>query len=166
MANICTFEMRVRGNKEACFEMLNADFPSYDRGTCGEYGSDGDFTLWIFGECRYDLHSMDKGEETIAQIAARLGVECEIFGYDISEPEWIQHFHYSKDGECLHAFDLPTVVPDLEEFEIPEEDHHKYSFMEEHGIYVLKADFQEEFEWDDCEEVMHLPWIMSVPDDQ
>lgn len=164
MANICTFEMRVRGSKAACLEMLNADFPSYDRGTCGEYGTDEDFTLCIFGECRYDLHSMDKGDETVQEIACRLGVELEMFGYDMSEPEWIQHFHYSKDGECLHAFDLPTVVQDLEEFEIPEEDHHKYNFIDEHEMYVLKPEFQEEFDWDEDEQVMTLPWRMAIPE--
>ena len=164
MANVCTFEMRVKGTKAACFAMLNADFPSYDRGTRGEYGNDECFTLCIFGECRYDLHSMDKGEETIREIAARLGVELEIFGYDMSEPEWIQHFHYSHDGRVLHAFDLPTTVQDLEEFEIPESDHGKYDFNEDFEIYVLKPEFQEDFEWDEDEQVMILPWRVTLPE--
>lgn len=164
MANICTFEMRVRGTKEACYQMLNADFPSYDRDTCGEYGSDGAYTLCIFGECRYDLHSMDKGEETLREIAQRLGVEVEIFGYDMSEPEWVQHFHYSCDGQVLHAFDLPTTVQDLEEFEIPEEDHSKYDFNEDFEIYVLRPEFNEEFDWDEDGQVMILPWRIAIPE--
>lgn len=164
MANVCSFEMRLRGTKEACFAVLNADFPSYYRGTCGEYGTEDDFVLCVVGECRYDLHSMDKGEETIREIARRLGVELEMFGYDISEPDWIQHFHYSSDGKVLHSFDLPTTVQDLEEFEIPESEHHKYTFNEDFEIYVLRPEHMEDFDWDEDEQVMNLPWRMTIPE--
>ncbi len=156
--------MRIKGSKEKCYALFFAEFPCYEKWVIAEYGSSNDFIMHAGGECRYDLHSMDKGEETIAQIAARLGVEYEIFGYDISEPEWIQHFHYSKDGQCLHAFDLPVVVHDPEEMEISTEDMVKYEFNEQFELYVLKSEYNEEFEWDDCEEVMHLPWIISVPE--
>lgn len=164
MANICTFEMRIKGSKNACLDFFNADFPCYERWTIGEYGDNDPFILYAGGECRYDLHSMDKGDETIAQLAARMGVELEIFGYDMSEPEWIQHFHYSG-GKCLHAFDLPTVVNDLEEMKIPQEDMAKYEYREQFDLYVLKNEFNEDFEWDDDEQTMRLPWIIAVPDE-
>jgi len=161
MANVGSFEMRIKGTKQNCLDFFNADFPCYEKWTCGESGNDNNFTLCAGGECRYDLHSMDKGEMTLCQLTAKFGVELEIFGYDMSEPEWIQHFHY-RNGECLHAFDLPVTAHDLEEMEISDKDAVKYDYKEEFGFYVLKNEYNEEFEWDDDEQVMTLPWIMSV----
>ncbi len=163
MANVCTFEMRIKGRKDACYEMFNADFPSYDRGVAGEYGADDDFILCAFGECRYDVRSMNKGDETLREIAKRLGVELEIIGYDISEPEWIQHYHYKGD-EVLYSFDLPPVVFDLEEMEIPAEDRDKYKFEEVPELYILKPEFMEEFEWDEYEETMNVSWRIAIPE--
>ena len=36
-------------------------------------------------------------------------------------------------------------------------------FNEDFEIYVLKAEFNEDFEWDEDEQAMILPWRISVP---
>ena len=50
MANICWFEMRMRGTKENCYAMLNSDIPCYDAYVKAENGTESDYMMYIRGE--------------------------------------------------------------------------------------------------------------------
>ena len=56
MANICWFEMRVRGTKENCQEMFDSDIPCYDAYIDEEQGTDEDYMMYIKGECRWSVY--------------------------------------------------------------------------------------------------------------
>lgn len=168
MANICTFEMRIRGTKENCEKMINSDIPCYELYSVDEKGNDNDFMVYLEGECRWSVTgsmvNTDDGE-TLAAKAAKFNIELEVFGYDKSEPEWIEHYHY-KGAEVLKEFALPTVIMgwNMDETDLTDEDKAKYDYNEEHEVYILKAEFAEKFEWDEDEEIMILSYEMSFDD--
>lgn len=166
MANVCTFEMRVKGTKENCYAFFNSDIRCYEIFVTEEHGTDADFILCIAGECRYSPSSMFNADTPVDQLAAQCNIELEIFGYDISEPEWVEHYHF-RGGECIYSFNLPTSIHDiemLEEFDIdnPEEAAQKYKYIEQYDMYVLMEEYHEPFEWDEDERVMHLQWRIPI----
>lgn len=161
MANVCSFEFRVRGKEVNCYAFLNSNIPCYEIYEAGKYGTAEDTVLCICGECRWGLTSMTKADPPISEIAKRCNVELEMFGYDISEPFWVQHFHYKGD-ECLCAFNLPSYIQNPDEADIETEDLEKYTFDETHRIYVLNPEHNEVFSWDEDNEQMEVQWSISL----
>ena len=171
MANVCSFLMRVRGTKDDCMKLYAEGMRHcYDWDIDHLSGSDKDAILSIFGECRYSVTaSMIEEKEddsfnglTLAEKSKLLNLEIEVFGFDISEPEWIEHFHY-RNGECLRAFNLPSYVyeDDLEDYE-EALDLSKYDHLESEGVYVLKEEESEPFEWDKEKEEMRVNFSMPL----
>lgn len=167
MANVCTFEMRIRGTKENCYKMVNSDIPCYDAYIADEYGTDSDYMVYVNGECRWSVRDsmVNTEDKTLAQKAEEFDIELEVVGYDISEPEWVQHYHY-KGAECLKEYVLIPCFPEyiMDEMDISDEDKEKYTLIEEHGMYVIKEEFQEPFEWDEENERMTVNYAMSFND--
>ena len=168
MANICTFEMLIKGTKENCYNMLNSDIPCYEVYVTDEAGNDDDYMLCLEGECRWTVTgSMVNVDDdcTLAAKAKRFNIELEVFGYDKSEPEWIEHYYY-KGEQCLKEYNLPPFLMgyNFDEVDLSDEDRAKYTYREEHNVYILGEEFAEKFEWDEEEERMILPYEMSFED--
>lgn len=176
MANVCTFEMRVKGTPDNCnrlFESMTNCYEAYvvDSRVIGE-----EELYQVEGECRWSVtgslinsnHDGTFNTKSLAEKSSILNLELEIFGYDKSEPEWVEHYHY-KNGKCLKAFNLPSDFPEwmIDEIELSETDLEKYRYIEEHGIYVLKKEFNEDFKWvpnefDEWDGEMIVQWIMPA----
>lgn len=172
MANVCTFLMRVRGTKQNCMKLyLEGMRHCYEWDVDHESGSEDDYILSIFGECRWSVSASmieDKEDDsfngkTLCEKSQLLSLEIEVFGYDISEPEWIEHYHY-KNGVCLRAFNLlPYIMEDeVDSFEEDEIDLSKYDHIESEGVYVLKEEENEPFEWDEEKEEMRVKFTMPL----
>ena len=52
----------------------------------------------------------------------------------------------------------------MDEMDFSDEDKAKYDYKEEHEVYILKSEFAEDFEWNENEEIMILPYEMSFDD--
>ncbi len=165
MANICTFEMRIKGTKENCEKMVNSDIPCYEMYCVEEKGTDDLYMMRLEGECRWSVTGSwvnTDEDETLAAKAAKFDIELEVIGYDMSEPEWIEHYHY-KGTQCLREYNLYPCIMEwqIDEMEMSDEDKAKYEFNEEHGVYILKKEFEEKFEWDEDEERMIVEYAME-----
>lgn len=163
MANICSFKMMVKGSRDAINELLG-QIRCYEASISSETAVGDEILAEVFGECRYSVHACmvdEKNDATLRGLSEKLSLEVEAFGYDISEPEWIEHFHY-KNGEVLREFCLPPCVPEdaFDEWEI-DLDRSMYEYIDGPGIYVLKQEYNEPFEWDDYEEDMIVTFEMS-----
>lgn len=153
MANICWFEMRMRGTKANCYAMLNSDIPCYDAYVTAENGTESDYMMYIRGECRWSVTSsmvdVDE-EETLAAKASKFQLELEVCALDESE-EIQEHFHYNGD-KVIKANNLAQCLPawgvEDGEFELSEEDLQKYNKVEDADMYVLKEEFVENFRFD------------------
>lgn len=169
MANICWFEMRMRGTKANCYAMLNSDIPCYDAYVSAENGTEEDYMMYVRGECRWSVTaSMVDVEptETLAAKAARFQLELEVCGLDESE-EVQERFHYKGD-QTIKVNNLPSSVPvwmvDDGECELSEEDLLKYNKIEEHNMYVLKEEYMEHFTYDDEQGEAVFEFEMSFAD--
>lgn len=168
MANVITFEMRIRGTKENCNKMLNSELNCYEWFVVAENGTSEDYMLYTEGECRWSVTGslIDTDDDhTIATKAKDFNLEIEVVGYDKSEPEWIEHYHY-KGTQCLRAYALVPYMQswDLDESDLSDEDKQKYDFIEAHDVYVLKSQYAEKFKWDDENYIMIVDYIMSFDD--
>lgn len=170
MANVCSFLMRIRGTKENCMKLYTDGMRQcYDWGTDHESGTPDDFILSVFGECRWSVTSSmiedydddDFNGKTLAEKSRLLGLEVEVFGYDMSEPDWVEHFYY-KNGECLKAFNLPPFFMEDAAEEFEEEELGKYNYIREQGVYVLKKEENEHFEWNEDKQEMKVDFIMPL----
>lgn len=168
MANICTFEMRIRGTKENCQKMMESDFPScYEVYIISENGTDSDYMVCVEGECRWSVTgsmvNVTDDYDSLAEKAKKFDIELEIFGYDLSEPEWVEHYHYKGDT-CLKAFCLSPFFMEweLDEIELDESDLAKYDYLESEEVYVLRKEFNEKFTYDIEEGRMILDWEMNL----
>ena len=169
MANICTFEMRIKGTKENCEKMINSDIPCYELYSVAEAGKDDSYTVCLEGECRWSVTgSMVNTDEdkTLAAKAEKFDIELEVIGYDKSEPEWIEHYHY-KGAQCLKAYNLYPYYMEwqLDETDLSDEDKAKYELRKEQGVYVLKEEYAEDFEWDEDEERMIVRYCIPFGDE-
>lgn len=107
----------------------------------------------------YDKDDGSFQSKTLCEKSKLLSLEIEVVGFDISEPEWIEHFHYNC-GECLRYYNLyPYVQEDFID-ELDEIDRSKYNYLPEHEIYVLDKEYEEEFEWDFDQERMIVNFSM------
>lgn len=166
MANVCSFEMKVKGTKENCLNFANSEIHCYELYIGEEYGTDEDFGLYLFGECRWSVTgSMVNTDEdnTLAAKAKKFNVELEVFGYDISEPEWVEHYHY-KGAEVIKEYNLYPVFPEniFDEVDLSDEDKTKYELNKENGMYILNPIYEEIFEWVQDEERMILSWDITL----
>ena len=135
--------MRIRGSRAACEEFvskINSDEPC---DICNEQGSNNDMMCETGGFC-YGLFGDENWE--LPNIAADLNIEYEVFSFDSSEPEGIEHLHY-KGSKCIVSncldFELyvdPDIEPDEIEEVYPELEYYQQSDDDE-KVYVLKDEF-------------------------
>ena len=74
---------------------------------------DDKYFMEIEGECRGNvtksmIRELENGP-TLQELSSLLKLEIEVFGYDKSEPEWIEHYHYNN-GEVVTEYALPPYV--------------------------------------------------------
>lgn len=167
MANICWFEMRIRGNKENCYAMVNSDIPCYDAYVKAEKGTDADYMVYVRGECRWSVTEsmvdVDEGS-TLAAKAKKFSIELEVCGLDESG-EISERFHY-KGSEVITEKNLPSHlqawVIEEGETELSEENLAKY---EKNGdVYLLKDEYSEKFEYDYDKDEAVFDFTMSFKD--
>lgn len=169
MANICWFEMRMRGTKANCHAMLNSGIPCYDAYVKAENGTENDYMVYVCGECRWSVTTsmvdVDE-EETLAAKAAKFQLELEVCGLDESE-EISERFHY-KGNDVITVNNLPSCLPawEVEEDEcgLTEEELSKYTKDEESDMYILKEEFAENFSYDYEQEAPTFSFKMSFRD--
>lgn len=172
MANICWFELRIRGSKKNCYDMLTTDIETncYEFDVMEERGTDDDYMMYISGECRWSvtdsLINVKEGQDTLADTAKKFQLELEICSIDESQ-EVQEHFHY-KGSEMIKANNLPFAISfytiEDGEFEISEEDLSKYNKREDMGYYVLKEEFQEKISFDEDTGEIEFDFSMSFDD--
>ena len=166
MANICTYNMCIFGKKDTVEEFINNGLRRvYDSFIIEEKEMDDYHFIEIEGECRSSvtnsmIRELDDGP-TLRELSSMLSLEIEVFGYDKSEPEWIEHYHYNN-GNVIREYALPPYIQEymIDEYEV-EIDINKYKYNEEHGIYIIKPEFEENFEWDEDEEIMNFTFTMK-----
>ena len=153
MANICWFEMRIRGTKKNCYAMLNSGISCYDMHIKAERGTESDYMMYIGGECRWSVTtSMVEVEngDTLAAKAAKFQLELEVCGLDESR-ESHERFHYIGD-KVIKENNLPESLPawgdESGDFGLSEEAVQKYDKNEEQDMYVLREEFVEHFTFD------------------
>jgi hypothetical protein len=150
MANICWFEMRIRGTKDNCYAMVQSGIPCYDAYIEEEQGNDNDYMMYIRGECAWSVTNsmINIQEETLADKAKKYDLEIEICGLDESGDEK-ERFHY-KGADVIKFNNLPSCFRacDIDQIGISAEEIKKFQLNEEHGMYVLKEEFVEKFEYD------------------
>lgn len=169
MANICWFEMRIRGTKENCYAMVNSDIPCYDAYIKAENGSEEDYMVYVRGECRWSVSGsmVDVDEdETLAAKAKKFNIELEVCGLDESG-EISERFHYKGD-EVIKECNLPSYLQAWKveegEIELSEEDLAKYNKNEDNKVYILKDEYAEQFEFDYDRDEAVFTFSMSFRD--
>ena len=101
MANVCTFELHLRGSRPGVLALVEELQGVYDVTEQSWQGSDEDGVSYLRGECRWSVEtSMIDTQRPLGLLAEEHGVELEIFGYDLSAPETFEHYHY-RSGDCL-----------------------------------------------------------------
>ena len=169
MANICWFEMRMRGSKENCLAMLNSGIPCYDARVIAENGTEEDYMMYVRGECRWSVTgsmvNVDEGE-TLAAKAARFQLELEVCGLD-ETGECPERFHYKGD-QVLRENNLAPCLPICSvedgDFALSEEELQKYDKDEDADMYVLKEEFAEHFTFDYERDEAVFDFTMSFRD--
>ena len=141
MANICTFSMRILGTEENCEAFIDSRFNGlFDLGVTRQQETEDGVMLQIDGECRGSVESsMVKAKtNSLAEKSEQYSLEIEVFGYDRSEPEWLEHYHFIGE-KCITSYtdDCPEWDEEAEapvmEFEMPdfseEEDGNREKFV-------------------------------------
>ena len=151
MANICWFEMRLRGTEENCYALLNSGIPCNEAYVKAENGTDEDYMIYVSGNCRWSLTSSMMNEdcdETLAAKAQKYNVELEACG--LSEDGGCERFHY-KGAQVIKENNLAPyyTIDEIDEVELSPEEMAKYQKIEVHNIYALKEEFSEGFEYDE-----------------
>lgn len=166
MANIISFEMKIRGSKSNCKEMMSEENLPFERWVLAENGDDNNYLIHLQGECNWDITGQivfPRDEESLAEKAKRLSLEVEVFGYDPYDPDYdIEHFHY-KNAECLKEYNMPSYLPEdiFDDYEFTDEDKKKYQYIEENEAYILLDEFKEEYEYDEANGKMLLIFDMD-----
>lgn len=177
MANVCSYHMLVHGAEKDCFKLLHYGMRQcYEIAVTHQYGTEEDYWMRIDGECRWSVtssfidDSFDDGSfnsKTLQEKSELLNLEIEVVGYDISEPDWLDHYHY-KNGVCLRKSSPPSYIPKdaLEEQDEDNEpiDLNLYEYDSKNEVYILKKEYEEEFSWDETNECMKF--VFDMPFDQ
>lgn len=170
MANICTFEIKLKAKKEDCYQIIEHELSGYEFRVISENGTENEYFMHISGECRWSVtESMVNGREgnILLKAAEKNNAEIEAIGYDTSEPDWIEHYYY-KGNTVIKEFALPQVVygDGFDEYELTDADREKYSYREEDDIYILKSEYDEKFEWDEENEEMRFEFSITSEEPQ
>ena len=154
MSSICLFEMRLRGTKENCYAMVNSVIPCYDAYIYAEKGYSDDYMVYLRGACRYSVSGSMvyvNEDETLAAKAKKFNIELEVCGLNEEYEEIRDKYHYKGDKVIKEIY-LPSYIEAWEieedECELSEEELAKYEKNEECDVYVLKDEYDEQFEFD------------------
>lgn len=143
MANICNYEIHVKGRKKAALFLFTA-MPAYgDKEITHEEGTDEEYILWMKGDCKWYLDSsteekpgitidldslteddlssekiyLDYWSLPLRQKSELLGVEILAHSWSINE-EWESFEHYQNgkliDSKTIRP-SIPEAISDLEE---------------------------------------------------
>lgn len=162
MANIISFQMKVRGVQDQIDELYSF-IPSDLREDNREVDGNA-VTECVRGEANNDITgSFVKPENGVSlqELSKNLNLEVEVFGYDECEPYYLEHYYY-KNGEAIIEECIITFVQgwEVEEGEV-EIDLSKYDYMEEADVYVLKQEFSIPYEVDEEEEDFVFEFVMK-----
>ena len=152
MANICTFKMVLRGTEDKIVGLLRGIHCFDLRGFRDPIVAGNEITFFVMGETRWNVTTSmvaPPDGATLKELSKTFDIEVEVFGYDTSEPVWIEHYHYNK-GIAIKEYNLPAWFEswELEEGEI-EVDITQYTYHEDADVYSLKKEFAEQFTWDE-----------------
>ena len=162
MANIISFQMKVRGSRDQIDELYS--FIPSDLQEDHREADENVVTEFVRGEANNDITgSFVKPENGVSlqELSKNLNLEVEVFGYDECEPYILEHFYY-KNGEAIIEDCVITIVQawEVEEGEI-EIDLSKYAYMEEADVYILKQEFSIPYEVDEDEEDLIFQFVMK-----
>lgn len=159
MANVCSFEMRIRGKKDNILAFIEHGLQGiYEAYIVRKIGTTEDYLVDVEGEGRWSVTgSMVNKDDgmSLAEQTKKYDLELEVFGYDKSEPEWIEHYHF-KNGETLHEYNLPPCASEESDVDLS-----KYNYNKEYDIYVIKPECEEPYNWDEENEKMICDFRMS-----
>lgn len=118
MANICMYKIKVKGNKQACYALVNMmPLYSYEKEYMLEEGTEDDFTLVFKGDCKWSVEAYtspmenpvqlskheiesicdgDHWDKTLRDKSIMLGVEIYCNSKDIDDSCWSVYEHYNK----------------------------------------------------------------------
>ena len=152
MANICWFEIRMKGTQDACYAFFNSDLPCYDIYVDAEDGNKNDCFMTLKGECPWDLKSnMILGDASLQNLSKKLQLEIEAFAID--ESGIIQeHYHYDNGNVLVNDYLLRIIEQgDVEdgEYVFEESEANKYKLIESEFVFALKEEFCLNIEFDD-----------------
>ena len=151
MANICWFELRVRGTKENCTGMMDSGLACEEAYVKAAVGNENDYMATIAGVCHWsvmeNMVTVDEAESLLGK-AKRFHLEIEACG--MSEDGTCEHFHYHgaeviKETYCLPGFSIAQ----LDDLDLSDEELAKYEKNDEVGMYILKEEFEEGFYFDE-----------------
>ena len=166
MANICWFEMRVRGTKTNCYEFFNSDIRCYEMNLSRTDGTEKDYMMYIRGECPGSVWGsmVCNSDETLAEKAAKWNLELEVCGYE-DGCDTSERLHY-KGTEVLKENILPFCLREweFEEMGLPDTDLTKYEKDEERDMYFLKSEYAEHFAYDEEKGEAVFTFTMSFDD--
>lgn len=158
MANLCSYEMKVKGRKEDCMELYRMltdyNLPRYFQRISGaeiyeEAGTEEAYSICISGTCDWSVRTCmregqpacdtaDRKPASLEKESARLGLEIEVFseelGFEFQEHVLIRDGRCEED-ECVdtacHYWDK-KIYPTIE------------SFNEGEGMQLAEEDFSED----------------------
>lgn len=162
MANVCTFSMRIRGAVSNIQEMLKKPLPVYEANITHDEGTNSDAMLQLDGECRWSVHNswFNEAEVPIPKLTKQLKLEIEVFGYDRSEPCWLEHYHYAC-GQCIKE-SLPEQLDEESYEELDEDKKALYDRVDgDYTYYALQSQYVEPYDWDEKKEEMRLNFDMD-----
>ena len=55
MANICTFEIKMKAKKDDCYQIIKHELPGYEFRVISENGTENEYFMHINCECRWSV---------------------------------------------------------------------------------------------------------------
>ena len=169
MANVCTFVIRIKGEKEKVEKFPIDDLSCYEIGVKKERKTkSGRILKEIHGKCAWSIDgSLLNGNSRVLPFVAlskKYDLEIEIFGYDMNNvlagEYYAEHCIYDKGIILKELKDNPFVpVDEWDDYcfgrdEIKE----RYSIVEAENTYALKNEYKTFIEYDKEKEKVILPW--------
>ena len=150
MANICWFEMRIRGTKENCCAFANSGFFCNDIHVIDKRGTDDDFMIYVTGTCRWSIKrslvNIQHGK-SLAQKAKEFNIKIEAYG--LCADGCCERFHY-KEAEIIEERSMAAyyTADEWRELPISCEDRLQYQKGTSGNIYSLRGSFRENFRFE------------------
>lgn len=169
MANVCTFVIRIKGEREKVGKFPIKDLPCNEvNGYKERKTKSGKVLSEIHGECAWSIDGtlLNGNSRVLPMIALskKYDLEIEIFGYNmekiIAGDLAAEHCIY-KNGDVLKEHKSASVVKeeDWDDYSFGRANiENTYDFDSENKEYKLKAEYKTMIEYDEVKEKVILPW--------